>query len=296
MSNITSFDPADIATPKLFGHIVGSVSPRPIAFVSTIDKAGNINLSPFSFFNAFSANPPLVIFSCSRRVRDATNKHTIANIREVGEVVVNTVNYPMVEQMSLASTEYDKGVNEFVKAGFTQVASDVVAPPRVGESPVAMECVVEQVIEAGTGGGAGNIVIARVVKMHIQNQYLDENGMLDTQKLDMVGRMGGSWYCRASGDALFEIPKPLRTKGIGVDQLPEHIRNSHELTGNQLGRLANIEQLPTAQEVQAYTQTNEQLQAILKQDNALTAATTLASTLLAQGHTLEALMCLMAAE
>ncbi len=252
MNATTSIDPTKESAATLFGQLLAAVTPRPIAFVSTIDKEGKVNISPFSFFNAFSVNPPILIFSSSRRVRDATNKHTIENIREVGEVVVNTVNFPMVEQMSLASTEYAKGVNEFVKAGLTQVESDLVKPPRVGESPVAMECKVQQIIEAGQNGGAGNIVILEVVKIHIQNKYLDKDGKIDTTKLDMVGRMGGNWYCRASGDALFEIPKPLRTKGIGIDQLPDYIKNSDLLTGNQLGRLGNIEHLPTDEVIIAY--------------------------------------------
>jgi flavin reductase (DIM6/NTAB) family NADH-FMN oxidoreductase RutF len=260
---ITTIIPGEVSTGRLHGFLVSAVAPRPIAFASTMDKEGNVNLSPFSFFNVFGANQPIVIFSPARRVRDNTSKHTLENIQEVPEVVINIVNYPMVEQMSLSSTEYDKGVNEFVKAGFTEVASEKVGPPRVGEAPVALECVVEQVIETGREGGAGNLIIARVVAMHIRNEYLNEQGILDTQKLDLVARMGESWYCRASGDALFEIPKPLQTLGIGVDQLPERIRNSTILTGNNLGRLGNTEQLPDDDTVKAFVSNDPGLQALL---------------------------------
>ncbi|WP_020537529.1 flavin reductase family protein [Lewinella cohaerens] len=260
---ITTIIPGEVSTGRLHGFLVSSVAPRPIAFASTIDKAGNVNLSPFSFFNVFGANPPIMIFSPARRVRNNTTKHTLENIKEVAEVVINIVNYPIVEQMSLSSTEYDKGVNEFMKAGLTEVASEKVGPPRVGEAPVAMECVVEQVIETGKEGGAGNLVIARVVAMHIRNEYLNEQGTLDTHKLDLVARMGESWYCRASGDALFEIPKPLQTLGIGVDQLPESVRNSSILTGNNLGRLGNIEQLPDDATVKAFVNTDPEMQKLL---------------------------------
>lgn len=244
-----SIDPKDISTPKLHGHLLSAIAPRPIAFASTIDKKGNVNLSPFSFFNVFGANPPTLIFSPARRVRDNTTKHTLDNVIAVPEVVINIVNYPIVEQMSLSSTEYEDGVNEFIKSGLTQVASKKIKPPRIGESPVAFECVVENVVETGQEGGAGNLVICRVVMVHIQEKYLDENGHLDTHKLDLVGRMGGSWYSRASGDALFEIPKPIRTKGIGVDQLPESVRDSGIFTGNNLGRMGNLESLPSEEEI-----------------------------------------------
>jgi flavin reductase (DIM6/NTAB) family NADH-FMN oxidoreductase RutF len=291
---ITTIIPGEVSTGRLHGFLVSSVAPRPIAFASTIDKEGNVNLSPFSFFNVFGANPPIVIFSPARRVRDNTTKHTLENIKEVAEVVINIVNYPIVEQMSLSSTEYDKGVNEFMKAGLTEVASDKVGPPRVGEAPVAMECVVEQVIETGEEGGAGNLVIARVVAMHIRNEYLNEQGTLDTHKLDLVARMGESWYCRASGDALFEIPKPLQTLGIGVDQLPESIRNSTILTGNNLGRLGNIEQLPDDATVKAFVSTDPGMQALLKErPNDQQARHLYAQTLLAADKVEEALMVLL---
>jgi len=249
MPTYKSIAPQSISQPELHGYLLTAVAPRPIAFASTIDKAGNVNLSPFSFFNVFSSNPPMMIFSPARRGRDNTTKHTLDNVLEVPEVVINIVNYPIVEQMSLSSTDYDREVNEFVKSGLTQIPSDQVGPPRVGESPVAFECVVDQVIELGDGPGAGNLVLARVVMIHVNEQYLNEKGRLDTRTLDLVGRMGGIWYTRSSGDSLFEIPKPLQTKGIGFDQLPAHILNSPILTGNNLGRLANIEQVPNAEAV-----------------------------------------------
>lgn len=242
---MSSFTPDSLPTGQLHACLLSGIAPRPIAFVSTIDAAGNVNLSPFSFFNIFGSNPVTLIFSPARRVRDNTTKHTLQNIQETMVCTVNIVDFPMVEQMSLASTEYDKGVNEFVKAGLTQLPSDMVAAPRVGESPLAMECRVTQVIETGDQGGAGNLVIAEVVNIHLRDDACGENGMLDVDKLDLVGRMGGSYYVRATGDALFEIPKPLRTKGIGVDRLPEHARNSTVLTGNDLGRLGNQEAIPT---------------------------------------------------
>lgn len=248
---IKTISPSDVSQPELHSYLLAAVAPRPICFASTVDKDGNVNLSPFSFFNVFSSNPPVLIFSPSRSGRDGSMKHTHQNVLEVPEVVINIVNYPMVEQMSLSSTAYDKGVNEFEKAGFTQVKSDVVSPPRVGEAPVAMECIVTQVIPLADTPGAGNLVLARVERMHIQEEYLDADGQIDTQKLDLIGRMGGSWYTRSSGDSLFEIPKPIRTKGIGVDSLPEAVVNSTVLTGNNLGRLGNLENVPTVAEIEA---------------------------------------------
>lgn len=247
--SIKTIDPELATVRELYLNLSSAIAPRPICFASTVDKNGNVNLSPFSFFNVFGSNPPTVIFSSARRVRDNTNKHTFHNVQEVGEVVINIVNYPIVEQMSLASTEYDKGVNEFVKSGLGQLPSVKVKPPRVLESPVSLECVVKQVIETGEEGGAGNLIICEVVMMHIDEEYLSEDGNLDSSKLDLVARMGGNWYCRASGDALFEIPKPIRSKGIGVDALPDHVRNSNVLTGNNLGRLGNIEKLPSKEEI-----------------------------------------------
>ena len=238
-------DPSSLSTQQVQAFLQSAVAPRPIALASTINAAGEVNLSPFSFFNLFSANPPIVIFSPARRVTNGTTKHTLENVQEIPEVVINIVNYAMVEQMSLSSTEYEKGVNEFIKSGLTPLPSEKIRPPRVAESPVALECSVEQVIPLGDGPGAGNLVVAKVQLLHIQDAYLNPAGQLDTEKLDLVARMGANWYCRASGDALFEIPKPLTTKGIGVDQLPSTVRRSAVLTGYQLGRLGNLEKLPS---------------------------------------------------
>ncbi|GAA0893248.1 flavin reductase family protein [Fulvivirga kasyanovii] len=255
-------DPKEVSVGKMHGYLLGAVAPRPIAFASTIDKEGNVNLSPFSFFNCFSANPPILVFSPARRGRDNTTKHTYENVLEVKEVVINIVNYDMVEQMSLASTEYGKGVNEFEKAGLTPVASEIVGPPRVGEAPAAFECKVIEVKPLGNEGGAGNLVICEVLLAHIKDEILDENQVIDPFKLDAVARMGGNWYCRAQGESIFEIPKPLTTLGMGVDQIPERIRYSKVLTGNNLGRLGNTEVLPTDDEVKAYA-INEEVGKIL---------------------------------
>lgn len=249
-------DPKETKTPQLHGYLLGAIGPRPIAFASTIDKNGNPNLAPFSFFNVFSAKPPILIFSPARSGRTNTNKHTFENIKEVPEVVINVVTHEMVHQMSLASSEYAKGVNEFAKAGFTQEASKHVKPFRVKESPVQMECKVKEVVELGTEGGAGNLIICEVVWMHINENVLNEKGVIDQQKIDLVARMGGNWYCRAHGNALFELEKPLTTLGIGVDALPDSIRNSHVLSGNNLGQLGNAEALPAAEEIAAYKQLN----------------------------------------
>ncbi len=250
-------DPKEVTVGKMHSYLLGAIAPRPIAFASTIDKDGNVNLSPFSFFNCFGANPPLLIFSPARRGRDNTTKHTYENVLEVPEVVINIVNYELVQQMSLASTEYKKGVNEFVKAGLTPVASTKIKPPRVGEAPVAFECKVLQVIPTGLEGGAGNLVICEVVFAHIKDEVLDPEGKIDPFKLDAVARMGGDWYCRANGEALFTVPKPLEKIGIGIDQLPEAIRKSKVLTGNDLALLANIEQLPAGANTALYTLENQ---------------------------------------
>ncbi len=249
MSKILSIDPSTLSTQQVHGYLLSGVGPRPIAFASTVDANGNVNLSPFSYFNVFSANPPILIFAPAKRGRDGSNKHTYENIKAVPEVVINMVNYAMVEKMSLASTEYEQGVNEFVKAGFKERASETVKPPRVLESPVSFECTVDQVIELGEEGGAGNLVISRIQRIHIDSDYLKDDQTLDTEKLDYVGRLGENWYVRAHGEALFEIPKPLKTKGIGVDQLSPSIRNSNILTANNLGRLGNLEKQPSSDEI-----------------------------------------------
>lgn len=247
-----SIDPASVSVPKLHGLLLGAVGPRPIALASTLDKEGRPNLAPFSFFNIFSANPPILVFSPARRGRDNTTKHTYHNVKDLNEVVINVVNYDMVQQTSLASTEYDQGVNEFVKAGFTALPSELVKPFRVAESPAQFECKVKEVIELGSGGGAGNLVICEVVKVHVNPEVLNSEGMIDQNKIDTVGRMGGNFYCRAHGEALFEVAKPLRTHGIGVDQIPADIRGSKTLTGNDLGQLGNVEVLPDETAVNEY--------------------------------------------
>jgi len=251
LQTMISFTPKEVSTAKLHGYLLSAVSPRPIAFASTMDKDGNVNLSPFSFFNVFSANPPILIFSPARRVRDNTTKHTLENALKTKEVVINIVNFEMVQQMSLSSTEYPDGVNEFVKAGFTQVPSDMVKPPRVGEAPVQFECKVNDVIELGTEGGAGNLIIAEVVKLHIKESVLDAEGKIDAVKIDTVARMGANWYNR-SKEGMFEVLKPIRTMGIGVDALPISIRNSTVLTGNDLGILGNSEKTPNEEEVREF--------------------------------------------
>lgn len=252
-----TIDPKELKTQDLQSLLQGAIAPRPIAFASTIDQEGNVNLSPFSFFNLFSANPPVLIFSPSRRVRDNTTKHTLENVLEVPEVVVHIVGYDLVEQMSLASTEYPKGVSEFDKAGLTAVNSDLISPPRVREASVAFECKVLEVKSLGTEGGAGNLVISEILKIHLDERILDEKGIIDPFKLSPVARLGGNWYSKITPDSLFQIPKPLTTFGIGVDQIPAEIRNSGILTGNNLGRLGNVENLPSNAELEAFSQSAE---------------------------------------
>jgi flavin reductase (DIM6/NTAB) family NADH-FMN oxidoreductase RutF len=242
--NVSELSPA-----QLQNYMQYAIAPRPICFATTIDAQGNINLSPFSFFNMFSTNPPVCVFSPARRVRDNTTKHTLENILEVPECVINIVNYDMVQQMSLSSTEYAKGVNEFEKAGFTMQHSLLVKPPRVLEAPVQMECVVTQVIPLGDQAGAGNLILAEVKLIHIREDVLDESGKIDQEKMDLVARLGGDWYCRVTPENLFKVAKPLTTLGIGVDALPQEVRNSMELTGNDLGMLGNVEALPSAAEI-----------------------------------------------
>ncbi len=256
-------NPKDIPISKLHQYLLGAVGPRPIALASTIDKDGNSNLSPFSFFNVFSANPPIAIFSPARRVRNNTTKHTLDNILENNEVVINVVSYDIVQQTSLSSTEYDCGVDEFIKSGLTPINSKLIKPFRVKESPVQMECTVNDVISLGEQGGAGNLVICEIKMLHINENILNDAGAIDPNKIDLVGRMGGNWYCRSSKDALFEVEKPLRNLGIGVDNIPSEIRNSHILSGNDLGMLGNVESIPSLDEVEKYMKENfstEQIQ------------------------------------
>ena len=244
-----TINPKEVSVSVLHGYLQGSVAPRPIAFASTIDKDGNVNLSPFSFFNVFGTNPPTLIFSPNRRVRDGSQKHTLENVLEHDEVVINMVDFAMVEQMSLASCEYEKGINEFVKGGFTEEPSVMVKPPRVKESKAAFECKVKQVIQMSEEGGSPNLVICEIILAHFSEDILDENGKIDQTKTDWVARLGGDWYVRASGNALFEVAKPSIHKGIGVDAIPDFIKYDSSFSGNDLGKLGNIEELPSKEEM-----------------------------------------------
>src|SRR5688572_1914402 len=283
-------NPKEIPVGKMHSYLLGAVAPRPIAFASTVDKEGNVNLSPFSFFNCFGANPPILVFSPARRARDNSTKHTYENLLDVPEAVINIVNYSMVQQTSLASTEYPRGVNEFVKAGFTSITSEKVKPPRVGESPVSMECKVLQIISTGDKGGAGNLVICEVVLMHIKEEILDDTGRIDPWKLDAVARLGGDWYCRVQGDSIFKVPKPLERIGIGIDKLPEHIRKSKILTGNDLALLANVEEVPKPSGITEFDNKGEVL-TVLQQGEA--AVHQLAHHLIESGKVDEAWKILM---
>ncbi len=244
-----TINPADLTPNEFYKFMIGTIGPRPIAFASTIDAQGNVNLSPFSFFNVFGYNPPTLVFAPSIN-RHGHKKHTLLNVEEVGEVVINVVNYTMVEQMSLASAEFERGINEFTKAGFTAVASDKVRPPRVAESPAAYECVVKQIVATGDQPGAGHLVVCEVVMAHLHESIFDEKGGVDPHRIDLIGRLGGDWYARAHGDALFAVSRPKT--GIGVDQIPASIRNSAILTGNDLGKLGSADALPSSAEVDAW--------------------------------------------
>ncbi|MEG0931582.1 flavin reductase family protein [Algoriella sp.] len=244
-----SFEPNTKTFDDLLKH---AISPRPICFASTIDKDGNVNLSPFSFFNLMGQNPPICVFSPLRKMRDGSTKHTLENIWEHPECVINIVNYSIVQQQSLASVEYPKGVNEFVKAGFTELASEIVKPPRVAESPIQLECKIREVISITDQPGAANLVIAEVVKLHIHEDLLDEENNVSPYDLDLVARMGGDFYCRVIPESIFEVEKPTRTVGLGIDQLPDDIKNSNYLTGNHLGQLGNVENLPTEEMIENF--------------------------------------------
>lgn len=263
---MVTINPKDIGTVKLQGYLQSAIGPRPIAFASTVDKNGKPNLSPFSFFNVFSANPPILVFSPARRVRDNSIKHTLVNCEATKQVVINVVNYDIVQQMSLSSTEYADGVNEFDKAGLTALPSDVVKPYRVAESPVQMECVVNQIIPLGTEGGAGNLIICEVVRIHIDEAVLDANGIIDPAKIDLVSRLGGNWYSRAN-KGLFEVEKPLETLGIGVDEIPDFIIESGVFNGNDLGKLGNVEALPSEEEITIFVKQNFEIKAVLSADD-----------------------------
>lgn len=244
-----TIDPKEIPMPKLHQYLLGAIGPRPIAFAATIDADGNDNLAPFSFFNVFSANPPILIFSPARSGRTNETKDTYKNVKVVPEVVINVVNYDIVHQMSLASSPFAPGVSEFEKAGFTAVESELIQPKRVLESPVQFECKVIEVKELGDQGGAGNLIFCEVVKIHINEAVLNEAGMIDQHKIDLVSRMGGNWYCRADEKSMFEIIKPITTIGVGYDQIPADIKASNILTANNLGQLGGIEELPNETEV-----------------------------------------------
>ena len=244
-----TIDPAELGNPKTHHYLLGAVGPRPICFASTIDQDGVPNLAPFSFFNVFSSNPPVAILSPARSGRTGKQKDTYNNVKIIPEVVINVVNYSIVEKMSLASSPYDPDVDEFIKSGLTPIESETVKPFRVKESPVQMECEVFNVMELGETGGAGNLIMCKIKKIHINEEILDENQMIDQEKIDLVSRMGGNWYCRADANSMFEIAKPITTCGIGIDNIPEDILNSKVLTGNDLGKLGGIEALPDETEV-----------------------------------------------
>jgi flavin reductase (DIM6/NTAB) family NADH-FMN oxidoreductase RutF len=261
-----TIDPKELSPVKLQGYLQSAVAPRPIAFASTMDANGTPNLSPFSFFNIFSSNPPILVFSPARRVRNNTTKHTLENCIATREVVINVVNYDIVQQASLSSTEYPDGVNEFLKSGLTPIASDFVKPFRVAESPVQLECKVNEIIALGTEGGAGNLVICEIVKMHIHEEILDENGNIDPVKIDLVSRLGGNWYSRSNA-GLFEVEKPLTTLGIGVDEIPDFVKESSVFSGNDLGILGNVEALPTEEEISIFVKENFEVKGVLSADD-----------------------------
>jgi len=261
-----SFEPHTLSPTDLQGYLQSAVAPRPIAFASTVDANGKPNLSPFSFFNVFSSNPPILVFSPARRVRNNTTKHTLENCQATKQVVINVVNYEMVQQVSLASTEYPDGVNEFEKAGFKMVSSDLIKPFRVAESPVQLECIVNDIIALGNQGGAGNLIICEVIKVHIHETILDNNNKIDQSKIDLVSRLGGNWYSR-SNQGLFEVEKPLTTLGIGVDRIPEFITKSPIFNGNDLGKLGNVEALPTQEEITIFVQQNFAVKGVLSSDD-----------------------------
>ena len=288
-----SINPSDIPIPELHQYLLGAVAPRPIAFASTIDQEGNPNLSPFSFFNAFGVNPTTLIFSPSRRGRDNTTKNTLDNLKKVPEVVINVVTYDIVQQASLSSTEYPEGVNEFIKAGLTMLPSEKISPFRVKESPVQFECKVRDIIETGTQGGAGNLVICEILLLHVNPDILDEHGSIDPQKIKLVGRMGKDYYTRAFGDSIFEVEKPIQNQGIGIDKLPEKIRTSKILTGNELGMLGNLQALPGKQEIDEIKD-SDTIKAILEHpDDAESVLMTLARRMLREGQVYESLKILM---
>ncbi|HNK96968.1 MAG TPA: flavin reductase family protein [Chitinophagales bacterium] len=279
-------DPSELTIPKLHQYILGSVSPRPISFASTVDLEGRPNLAPFSFFTAVGSNPPMVVFSPARSGRDNTTKHTLDNVEATKEVVINIVNYPIVHQMSLASSPYPKGVNEFIKSGLTPIPSEKVKPFRVKESIVSMECIVRDVIHTGDKGGAGNIVMCEIVLMHIDDNILDADGRMDPFKMDLVARMGGEYYARIIPESIFVLPQPKTEVGIGIDSLPEFARNSHVLSGNDLGKLGTLQELPNEE---ALASAKTYLQAGMTGEDACVVA----KQLISEGKTTEALALLV---
>lgn len=261
-----SFEPHTLSPVQLQGYLQSAVAPRPIAFASTLDANGKPNLSPFSFFNVFSSNPPILIFSPARRVRNNTTKHTLENCEATREVVINVVNYAIVQQASLSSTEYPEGTNEFLKSGLTMLPSDLIKPYRVAESPVQFECKINEIIALGDQGGAGNLIICEVVKIHIHETILDAENKIDQRKIDLVSRLGGNWYSRAS-EGLFEVEKPLTTLGIGVDAIPDFVKESTVFDGNDFGKLGNVEALPTREEITIFVQQNFAVKGALSSDD-----------------------------
>lgn len=261
-----SIDPKELTPVQTQAYLQGAVGPRPIAFASTVDTDGNPNLSPFSFFNLFSSNPPILIFSPARRVRNNTVKHTLLNCEATKEVVVNIANYDMVQQLSLSSTEYGDGVDEFIKSGFTKLESDKIRPFRVAESPVQMECKVNDIIALGDQGGAGNLIICEVIKIHISKEILNDNGGIDQHKIDLIARMGGNWYTRATA-GMFEVEKPLTTLGIGVDMIPNEAKKSGVFSGNDLGILGNVEVVPSSSEITEFIDQNPDIKEWKAQKN-----------------------------
>lgn len=261
-----SFEPHTLSPAQLQSYLQSTVAPRPIALASTLDKYGKPNLSPFSFFNVFSSNPPILVFSPARRIRNNTTKHTLENCKATKQVVINVVNYDIVQQVSLSSTEYPEGINEFLKSGLTMLPSDLVKPYRVAESPVQMECIVNEVIPLGNQGGAGNLIICEIIKIHIHETILDPKNQIDQNKIDLVSRLGGNWYSR-SNQGLFEVEKPVSSLGIGMDQIPDFIRKSSAFDGNDLGKLGNVEALPTQEEITIFVKQNFAVKGVLSSDD-----------------------------
>jgi flavin reductase (DIM6/NTAB) family NADH-FMN oxidoreductase RutF len=259
-----SLDPTDLHIKDLHQFIVGAIAPRPIAFASTIDENGVANLAPYSFFNAFSSNPPILVFSSNRRVQGNTTKDTLHNVQKTGEVVINVVNYDIVRQMTIASVNYAPGVSEFEKSGLTPIPSDMVKAPRVKESPVQFECKVKEIITLGENGGAGHLVICEVLKLHIRESVIDEKNRIDPNKLDLVGRLGRAYYVRASGDALFTLFQEPEQMALGFDKLPDSVRKSPYLSGNELACIASLTEFPTAEDVQKVLEEDQELKDILE--------------------------------